>query len=206
MGSVKAPAVEWADEILITRADLSEKNQLVSELQRRVEELQMASEYQLRLKDMNHNEKVKEVTDKFVQEKDELRRQLQQVKTERDKEMARHDEETAQTHDTQLVEIQELEHQQNQRLMTEFEKYQELQQTSQRMQENFEQQLEQMQAAKDQALKELADFWEVMSLRLKLEPLVVLRVPSCRTNYVRRADSWTLRQTMLARSSGRRMR
>eukprot|EP00730_Choanoeca_flexa_P000903 TRINITY_DN10389_c0_g2_i3.p1 TRINITY_DN10389_c0_g2~~TRINITY_DN10389_c0_g2_i3.p1 ORF type:complete len:1202 (+),score=338.92 TRINITY_DN10389_c0_g2_i3:34-3639(+) len=161
-GSIEttAPAVEWADEVLITRTDLSEKNQLVNELQRRVEELQMASEYQLRLKDMNHNEKVKEITDKFVQEKDELRRQLQHVKTERDKEMARHDEETAQTHDNHAAEIQELEHQQNQRLMAEFEKYQELQQTSERMQENYEKQIKDMNEAKDKALKELADFWE----------------------------------------------
>lgn len=36
----------------------------------------MASEYQLRLKDMNYNEKLKEITDKFTQEKEDLKRQL----------------------------------------------------------------------------------------------------------------------------------
>lgn len=34
----------------------------------RLEELQMENEYQLRLKDMNHNEKMKEMSDKYTQE------------------------------------------------------------------------------------------------------------------------------------------
>jgi len=58
-----------------------------------VEELQMANEYQLRLKDMSYSEKMKELTDKFIQEKDELKRQLQLLRSEKDKEEARHDEE-----------------------------------------------------------------------------------------------------------------
>jgi len=40
----------------------------MSELKTRVEELKMENEYQLRLKDMNYNEKTKELTDKFLQE------------------------------------------------------------------------------------------------------------------------------------------
>ena len=52
----------------------------MSELKTRVEELKMENEYQLRLKDMNYNEKIKELTDKFLQEiellksKNEVRR------------------------------------------------------------------------------------------------------------------------------------
>ena len=44
------------------------QNSLMSELKTRVEELKMENEYQLRLKDMNYNEKTKELTDKFLQE------------------------------------------------------------------------------------------------------------------------------------------
>ena len=40
----------------------------MSELKTRVDELKMENEYQLRLKDMNYNEKTKELRDKFVQE------------------------------------------------------------------------------------------------------------------------------------------
>ena len=38
------------------------------ELKMRLEELQMENEYQLRLKDMNYNEKMKETSDKFTQQ------------------------------------------------------------------------------------------------------------------------------------------
>ena len=49
------------------------QNTLMSELKTRVEELRMENEYQLRLKDMNHNEKVKEMSDKFQQEMEALK-------------------------------------------------------------------------------------------------------------------------------------
>ncbi|EDQ92382.1 uncharacterized protein MONBRDRAFT_13840 [Monosiga brevicollis MX1] len=156
----QAKPVEWADEVLITGVDLTDKEQLVQDLQRRVDELQMASEYQLRLKDMNHNEKLKEMTDKFVQEKEELKRQLQQLKAEREKDLARHEEETTAGIDSHISEIQELEQHHNKRLMAEYEKYQELQAASQAMQERYEEQLQRMEEAKEQALHDLTESWE----------------------------------------------
>ena len=45
----------------------------MSELKTRVDELKMENEYQLRLKDMNYNEKVKDLTDKFLQEIESLK-------------------------------------------------------------------------------------------------------------------------------------
>jgi len=44
----------------------------MAELKTRVEELKMENEYQLRLKDMNYNEKIKELTEKFIQEMESL--------------------------------------------------------------------------------------------------------------------------------------
>lgn len=45
----------------------------MAELKTRVDELKMENEYQLRLKDMNYNEKIKDLTDKFLQEIDSLK-------------------------------------------------------------------------------------------------------------------------------------
>ena len=45
----------------------------MAELRTRVEELKMENEYQLRLKDMNYNEKIKELTEKFIQEMESLK-------------------------------------------------------------------------------------------------------------------------------------
>ena len=65
--------VGYAEEILITKSDLEEKNSMMSELKTRVEELKMENGYQLRLKDMNYNEKIKELTEKFIQEMESLK-------------------------------------------------------------------------------------------------------------------------------------
>ncbi|XP_029362494.1 cilia- and flagella-associated protein 57 isoform X2 [Echeneis naucrates] len=51
------------EEILVTKSDLEERTQNMLELKMRLEELQMENEYQLRLKDMHYNEKIKELSD-----------------------------------------------------------------------------------------------------------------------------------------------
>ena len=67
----------------------------MGELKTRVEELKMENEYQLRLKDMNYNEKIKELTEKFIQEMESLKTKNQVLKTDKDKEAAKHEEEVS---------------------------------------------------------------------------------------------------------------
>lgn len=67
----------------------------MSELKTRVEELKMENEYQLRLKDMNYNEKIKELTEKFIQEMESLKTKNQMLKSDKDKEGAKHEEEVS---------------------------------------------------------------------------------------------------------------
>ena len=52
---------------------LNFQNTMMSELKTRVDELKTENEYQLRLKDMNYNEKIKELTEKFIQEMESLK-------------------------------------------------------------------------------------------------------------------------------------
>ncbi len=52
---------------------MSLQNSMMAELKTRVDELKMENEYQLRLKDMNYNEKIKELTEKFIQEMESLK-------------------------------------------------------------------------------------------------------------------------------------
>lgn len=54
------------------------QTQNMLELKLRLEELHMENEYQLRLKDMNYNEKMKEHSDKFTQQIEALKA-MQQV-------------------------------------------------------------------------------------------------------------------------------
>ncbi|KAI8847167.1 WD40-repeat-containing domain protein [Chytridium lagenaria] len=82
----------FADEILITKSDLEEKTILMSELLRSLEELKLEHEYQLRLKDMNFNEKLKEITEKYSQEIEALKISTSVLRTEKDKEEVKREE------------------------------------------------------------------------------------------------------------------
>lgn len=94
----------------------------MSELRTRVEELKMENEYQLRLKDMNYNEKIKDLTDKFIQEIEALKAKNeviiytiidaindcpQNLKVEKERQEARYEEEIHQVTENHSREMQE---------------------------------------------------------------------------------------------------
>lgn len=54
------------------------QTQNMLELKMRLEEMQMENEYQLRLKDISYNEKMKEISDKFTHQIESLQA-MQQV-------------------------------------------------------------------------------------------------------------------------------
>ncbi|ORY42020.1 hypothetical protein BCR33DRAFT_329930 [Rhizoclosmatium globosum] len=83
----------FSDEILITKSDLEEKTVTMAELQRSLEELKLEHEYQLRLKDMNFNEKLKDLTEKFTQEIEALKISTSVLRAEKDKEEVKQEEE-----------------------------------------------------------------------------------------------------------------
>ena len=76
-------------------------------LKTRVDELKMENEYQLRLKDMNYNEKIKELTEKFIQEMESLKTKNQTLKLEKDKEDKRYNEQVEEILDKHNEELQE---------------------------------------------------------------------------------------------------
>jgi WD40 repeat protein len=91
-GNKKDKPSIFADEILITRSDLEEKTVLMAEIQRQLDELKLEHEYQLRLKDMNFNEKLKEITENFSQEIEALKVSTSVLRTEKEKEDVKHQE------------------------------------------------------------------------------------------------------------------
>lgn len=163
--------VGWAEEILITKSDLEEKNSSMADLNSRVEELKMENEYQLRLKDMNYNEKMKELTEKFIQEMESLKTKNQVLKTDKDKEEAKHEEEMAELMEKHAKELQDLESANNQKLMLEYEKFQEQQAKMMKMQEDYDRQLQEMEESKEHALEELTEYYEtkLQEMTTKLE-------------------------------------
>uniref|UniRef100_A0A7S2RY67 WD repeat-containing protein 65 n=1 Tax=Mucochytrium quahogii TaxID=96639 RepID=A0A7S2RY67_9STRA len=79
----KEAMIQYAEEILVTKSDLEEKTNLMHELKTKVNELTLHNEYQLRLKDMNYNEKIKDVTKKFTEELDQDRSKYDKLRKEK---------------------------------------------------------------------------------------------------------------------------
>ncbi|KAJ3089419.1 Cilia- and flagella-associated protein 57 [Quaeritorhiza haematococci] len=161
--------IVYADEILVTKSDLEEKNALMAELKTRVEELKMENEYQLRLKDMNFSEKIKEVTEKFMQEIEALKITSTVLKTDKEKEEVRHAEEMNEEKDRHSREMMELESIHSSKLMAEYEKYQELQSRNLELQQQWERQMRGMQNAKEKALNELTSHFETKLREKQME-------------------------------------
>lgn len=71
--SLKEPTSStFASEVLVTRTDWQERIQTIQDMRSRVEELKLENEYQLRLRDMNFSEKVKEMTDRNSRDVDDM--------------------------------------------------------------------------------------------------------------------------------------
>ncbi|KAK2914532.1 cilia- and flagella-associated protein 57 [Channa argus] len=149
-----------SEEILVTKSDLEDKARNMLELKMHLEELQMENEYQLRLKDMNYNEKLKEISDKFTQQIESLKTTQQAMKVEMEKQELEHRESFAEVTVKHAKELKDLELSYSQKLITEHERYQEIQQKYQQMQEDHEKQLKSNEESRIQALEELRQHCE----------------------------------------------
>ncbi|KAJ3363138.1 Cilia- and flagella-associated protein 57 [Allomyces javanicus] len=152
----------YADEILVTKSDLEDKTQTMAELRARVEELKMENEYQLRLKDMNFNEKIKETTEKYQEEVEGLKITSAVLKADKEKEEIRHEEEVAEEQQRHARDMEELETTHSTKLMAEYEKYQELQNKTAQLEQQWQQQLEELQSQKQKTLHEFTGQYEAM--------------------------------------------
>ncbi|KAJ3228464.1 Cilia- and flagella-associated protein 57 [Clydaea vesicula] len=159
-GAKSSKEIIYSDEILVTKSDLEEKNSLMAELKTRVEELKMENEYQIRLKDMNFSEKIKEVTEKFMQEIEALKITSNVLKTDKEKEEVRHDEEMSEEKERHTKELMELDTIHNSKLMAEYDKYQEIQLKTADLRKQWERQMKDMQIAKEKVMADLVNHFE----------------------------------------------
>ncbi|KAG9354407.1 hypothetical protein JZ751_001116, partial [Albula glossodonta] len=156
---------------LSLRTTALDQNQNMLELKTRVEELKIENQFQLRLKGMDHEKEVKEMTDKFMQEIESLKTKYQVLKTEKATMELDHKDSMEKVMERNTKEKLDLESTSLQNLMLEYERYQELQQKSQQIQEEYERQLQNTEESKMQALEDLTQHYES---RLK-EKLIKLK-------------------------------
>uniref|UniRef100_A0A8C2IX30 Cilia- and flagella-associated protein 57-like n=1 Tax=Cyprinus carpio TaxID=7962 RepID=A0A8C2IX30_CYPCA len=155
----------YAEEILITKSDLEEKNKIMLDLNARVTELQEENKYQLSLRDIEYKEKINELTEKCIQQINSLN----VLKAEKEKQQAAHVKALSEVLEKHDKEQQDMESSNNQKLMLEYEKYQELQLKLHKVQQEYEQQLHSVEESKTRALEEMMQSYEA-----KLEEKMML--------------------------------
>ena len=146
--------MNYAEEILITKSDLEEKNQLTQELKSKVEELCLDNDYQMRIKEMGYQDKIKDLSDKFISDHNALRSQVEKVQKENEQLRQEGDESKQQIGEEHTRELQEVEATNNQKLMAEYEKYQELQARNQRLQDQQEKKVAELHAQRQRDMEE----------------------------------------------------
>ncbi len=57
--------IDTLEEILVSRSDMEEKQTTINEMKSKYDELALQHEYQTKLRELNHTEKIKELTDKM---------------------------------------------------------------------------------------------------------------------------------------------
>jgi len=150
----------FAEEILVTKTDLEEKTQTMTELKTKVEELTMQNEYQLRLKDLNYSEKIKEATEKFNQELDGDKKNYELLlQAKNDMEME-YEEKIKQLEERQQQHILATESQYQQKIMTEVDRYQQLVAEKEMMNEKWEEKMQMQTEDHERALEELTNEYE----------------------------------------------
>jgi len=122
--SVKLP---WAEETVITIADLEERKTNVRELRDNVSELQSNASYNLRMKDMNYEEAMKRLKERASTEIEQLRQQADLLSEEKEDSEREFQQQLAVAENRHRNEMQKRENMYQTKIMDEVEKYQGLQ-------------------------------------------------------------------------------
>ncbi|CAN0368637.1 unnamed protein product [Ectocarpus sp. 12 AP-2014] len=124
LGGGELQPLAASEEILVTRSNLEDKNALMVELKNKVDELALHNEYQLRLKDMNYSEKIKEITEKYTQDLEQSKNKFDLLREEKSDLEMEYEARLREMDEKHQHELQELENAYQQKIMGEVERYQ----------------------------------------------------------------------------------
>jgi len=156
--------VPFSEEILVTKSDLEEKNALMVELKGKVEELTASNQYQLRLHDMNYQERLKETSEKYSLQIQHDKSKIEMLKDEKQELDMEFEEKIIQlkTTNANKLHIQDLEHQKA--IMKEVGCYQELQEQLEEDALEYDNQVREREIRHQEEMARLRDKFE-MDLR-----------------------------------------
>ena len=165
--------VVFAEEVLVTKSDLEEKKSRMAELETQVNELTMQNEYQLRLKDLNLNEKVKDITEKFQIELEADKSKFEVLLQEKNEQEMEYEEKLKLSDESRGHALTNLESQYQAKIMAEVERYQQLLQEKEMLNERWDEQNALLVESHEHVISELTEEYEV---KLQEEQLALERV------------------------------
>ncbi|TRY85109.1 hypothetical protein DNTS_023049 [Danionella cerebrum] len=150
----------YSEETLITKSELEEKNKLILELSRRVEELEEDKKSQLSLQQAEYRKKIAELSETFLQQITSLNHDKEVLKKEKHTQRGAHAAALLEISKKQQKELEDIESANIQKLMLEYEKYQELHEKLHRIEREHEQQLRRSEESKSRELTEMMEAYE----------------------------------------------
>uniref|UniRef100_A0A7S0VMW2 Cilia- and flagella-associated protein 57 n=1 Tax=Hemiselmis tepida TaxID=464990 RepID=A0A7S0VMW2_9CRYP len=163
----------FSEEILVTKSDLEEKTALTTDLKLKVDELQLHNDYQLRLKDMNHQDKIKELTDKLTAEIEAEKARHEALLAEKNDMEMEYEERIKNMEERHLLSSQQMEAQYQHKIMAEVERYQQLLEEKELLNERWDEQNSLLVESHERLVQELTDEYEY---KLQEEQLALQRV------------------------------
>merc|ERR1711920_570009 len=140
----KEGSLGFAEEILVTRAFLEEKQAALLDLERQVEELTSKIDLQLRHRDSYHKEKMAELQEKYSEEIETERRKFEVLREEKTEMELEYEENIKNLEETHAKQTQELEQSFQQKMLVEVQRYQKLAQDLEREKQEWEKQHDQI--------------------------------------------------------------
>eukprot|EP00752_Nemacystus_decipiens_P016532 g14776.t1 len=160
LGGGELQPLAASEEILVTRSNLEDKNTLMVELKNKVDELALHNEYQLRLKDMNYSEKIKEITEKFTQDLEQSKNKFDLLREEKSDLEMEYEARLREMDEKHQHELQELENAYQQKIMGEVERYQALVQERNMQQDRWNEQQQLLVTTHERYVAELTEEFE----------------------------------------------
>merc|ERR1719252_522320 len=156
----KDTTLPFADEIIVTRTFLDEKQAKLTDLERQVEELRNQIDFQLRHRDSYHKEKMSELEDKYTQEIEQERTKFELLREEKNDMEMEYEENFKNVDELHAKQIQDLEANFQHKMMIEVAKYQKLAAEREREHEEWQRQHKALLEAHQRKVAELQKKFE----------------------------------------------
>ncbi|KAJ7558943.1 hypothetical protein O6H91_04G062500 [Diphasiastrum complanatum] len=160
-------ALGWAEEVLMTKMDLEEMCSHSQELEEKVKELATDNEYQMRLKDLAMNERIKALNEAFQHQIEESHLKYDKMLQQKNQEILDLEEKQIKAEEKHLQQLKDLEEQWRQKMMAEVERYSALGQEKELLNERWEQKHVTLTASHQRMLLELEKIKFVLDYKIK---------------------------------------